>query len=98
MSHSAREPGRRGIHYCGRGRQEIPMRGTFRMSGELEFLSRLVVGGGLTRRDFLGRAAALGVTAISANALIASAARAQAAVKGGALKAGLVGGAATDSL
>ena len=68
------------------------------MSGELEFLSRLVVSGGLTRRDFLGRAAALGVSAISANSLIAGAARAQAPVKGGKLMAGMVGGAATDSL
>lgn len=68
------------------------------MSGELDHLSRLVVSGRLSRRDFLGRAAALGVTALSANSLLSSAALAQAPVKGGTLRGGLVGGAATDSL
>jgi peptide/nickel transport system substrate-binding protein len=67
------------------------------MSCELDHLSSLVVSGRLSRRDFLGRAAALGVTALSANTLLAGAARAQAPAKGGILKAGMVGGAATDS-
>lgn len=68
------------------------------MSNELDHLSRLVVSGRLSRRDFLGRAAALGVTALTANSLIAGAARAQAPANGGILRAGMVGGAATDSL
>ena len=38
------------------------------MSNELEFLSHRVAAGKLSRRDFLGRAAALGVTATFANA------------------------------
>ena len=68
------------------------------MSNELEFLSRRVAVGKLSRRDFLGRAAALGVTATFANSLLASAARAAGPVKGGILKAGLVGGESTNSL
>ena len=53
------------------------------MSNELEFLSRYVAKGKLSRRDFLGRAAALGVTATFANSLLSSAARAEGPVKGG---------------
>jgi peptide/nickel transport system substrate-binding protein len=68
------------------------------MSKELEFLSRHVVSGRLSRRDFLGRAAALGVSAAFANTLIGSAAKAQGAMKGGLLKAGMVGGESTNSL
>ena len=68
------------------------------MSNELEFLSRYVVAGRLSRRDFLGRAAALGASAAFANTLLGSAARAQGAVKGGILKAGLQGGEAPNSL
>ncbi len=68
------------------------------MSKELEFLSHRVVVGKLSRRDFLGRAAALGVTATFANSLLASAARAQGPVKGGILKAGVVAGESTNSL
>ncbi|NGO52893.1 ABC transporter substrate-binding protein [Allomesorhizobium camelthorni] len=68
------------------------------MSNELDFLSRRVAAGKMNRRDFLGRAAALGVTASFANSLLASAARAAGPVKGGILKAGLVGGESTNSL
>lgn len=68
------------------------------MSDELEFLSRRVVTGRLSRRDFLGRAAALGITAPFANTLLARAAQAAGPVKGGVLKAGLVGGESTDGL
>ena len=68
------------------------------MSNELEFLSRHVAKGKLSRRDFLGRAAALGVTATFANSLLSSAARAEGPVKGGIIKAGLVGGESTNSL
>ena len=68
------------------------------MSNELDFLSRRVVAGKLSRRDFLGRAAALGVTATFANSLLGSAAMAQTPQKGGILKAGLTGGESTNSL
>src|SRR6185312_2748835 len=68
------------------------------MSNELEYLSHRVAAGRLTRRDFLGRAAALGVTATVANSMIASAVMAAGPVKGGTLKAGLQGGESTNVL
>ncbi len=67
------------------------------MSNELEYLSSRVAAGRLNRRDFLGRAAALGVSATFANTLLSDAAQAEGPVKGGVLKAGMQGGAATDS-
>ncbi|WP_127599234.1 ABC transporter substrate-binding protein [Nitratireductor alexandrii] len=68
------------------------------MSQELEYLSHRVAVGKLSRRDFLGRAAALGVTASFANTLLGSAARAAGPQKGGIIKAGMQGGEATNSL
>ena len=68
------------------------------MSNELEYLSRRVAAGRLSRRDFLGRAAALGVAATFANSLLGSAARAAGPVKGGLLKAGMQGGESTNVL
>ncbi len=68
------------------------------MSNELEFLSRYVARGKLNRRDFLGRAAALGVSAAFANSLLSSAAQAEGPVKGGVLKAGLQGGESSNVL
>ena len=68
------------------------------MSKELEYLSRRVAAGKLNRRDFLGRAAALGVGATFANSLLASAGYAQEPVRGGILKAGMQGGESTNSL
>ncbi|BCH05305.1 peptide ABC transporter substrate-binding protein (plasmid) [Mesorhizobium sp. 131-2-5] len=62
------------------------------------FLSGRVAKGKLSRREFLGRAAVLGVSAAFANNLLVTAAMAEEAVKGGVLKAGLQGGSATDSL
>lgn len=68
------------------------------MSKELEFLSRRVASGKLNRRDFLGRAAALGVSAAFANTLLSDAARAEGPVKGGLFKAGLQGGESSNVL
>ncbi|RWI07211.1 MAG: ABC transporter substrate-binding protein [Mesorhizobium sp.] len=69
------------------------------MSQELDYLSRGVATGRLSRREFLGRATALGLSATFANSLLAGAGEAQAAPQsGGILKAGLQGGGATDSL
>jgi peptide/nickel transport system substrate-binding protein len=68
------------------------------MSDELNYLSRRVAAGRLSRRDFLGRAAALGVGAVAAQSLLTAAARAQTPVKGGKLTAGLQGGESTNSL
>jgi peptide/nickel transport system substrate-binding protein len=68
------------------------------MSKELAYLSRRVAGGKLSRRDFLGRAAALGVGAAFANTMLADAAKAAGPVKGGTLKAGLQGGESSNVL
>ena len=68
------------------------------MSNELEFLSRRVAQGKLSRRDFLGRAAALGATAAFANTLLSDAVLAAGPVKGGMLKAGLQGGESSNVL
>lgn len=68
------------------------------MSSELDYLGRRVARGILSRREFLGRAAALGVSATFANSILSKAAAAQGAKKGGALKMGLVGGESTNSL
>jgi peptide/nickel transport system substrate-binding protein len=59
------------------------------MSRELEFLSRKVAHGKLSRRDFLGRASALGVSAAFANTLLSSAAQAAGPMKGGTIKVGI---------
>ncbi|MDB5524115.1 MAG: peptide transporter substrate-binding protein [Rhizobium sp.] len=68
------------------------------MSDELSYLSRRVASGRLSRREFLGRAAALGVSATFANGLLSTAAKAAGPIKGGTLKAGMQGGTSTDSL
>ena len=68
------------------------------MSRELKYLSKKVVAGTLNRRDFLGRASALGVSAAFAGTLLSDAAHAQTPNRGGTLKVGIQGGASTDSL
>ena len=68
------------------------------MTKELEYLSHRVTKGKMNRRDFMGRAAALGVAAPVAASMLTSAAKAQGAQKGGTLRAGLVGGESTNSL
>ncbi|GAG15402.1 unnamed protein product, partial [marine sediment metagenome] len=67
------------------------------MSNELKDLSLKVVLGQMNRRDFIGRAAALGVSAPLATQLLASTAKA-APVTGGHLIMGCNGGQTTDSL
>ena len=59
------------------------------MKNELEHLSKRVTKGLMTRREFVGRAAALGVTAAVANSMLATAAKAEGPVKGGMLKLGM---------
>ncbi|MDQ2703834.1 MAG: ABC transporter substrate-binding protein [Pseudomonadota bacterium] len=68
------------------------------MSSELNFLAEAVSKGRLNRRDFLGRAAAVGVSAAMANTMLANAALAAGPVKGGILKAGLQGGESSNVL
>ncbi|NNE51353.1 MAG: ABC transporter substrate-binding protein [Sulfitobacter sp.] len=68
------------------------------MNDQLKYYSRMVTKGLMTRRDFIGRAAALGVTAVAANSMLATASRAAGPQKGGTIRIGLQGGATTDSL
>jgi len=65
---------------------------------ELTYLSGLVAQGRMSRRDFLGRSAALGVGLVAAGSLLSTAARAEGPVRGGTMRVGMQGGASTDSL
>ena len=65
---------------------------------EIKILGNLAASGKLSRREFLGRAAALGVAAPFANTILATAVQAAGPQKGGTLKMGMVGGEATNSL
>lgn len=65
---------------------------------ELQFLSEEARQGRLSRRDFLGFAAALGVTLPMAGNLFASSHAVGTPIKGGTLRAGMQGGESTDSL
>jgi len=68
------------------------------MSKELEYFSKKVASGKMDRRAFMGRAAALGVSASMATGIMAHADAHASPVKGGTLKAGLQGGESTNSL
>jgi peptide/nickel transport system substrate-binding protein len=68
------------------------------MSRELDYLAREAVQGRLNRREFLGRAAALGLALPAASQLLATTALAETPRKGGDLVCGLVGGESTNSL
>ena len=64
---------------------------------ELDFYAGRVTDGKMTRREFMGKAAALGVGTAMASTLFADAARAAAPVKGGSFKMGVQGGESTNS-
>ena len=66
------------------------------MSKELETLSARVVAGTMSRREFMSRAAALGVSAAVASTFLAQPAKA-APVAGGTFKMGVQGGESTNS-
>src|ERR1044071_9317327 len=68
------------------------------MSRELDFLAREAIRGRLSRREFLGRAAAFGMALPVATKLLSSTALAAGPQKGGDLVCGLVGGESTNSL
>jgi len=68
------------------------------MSKELEYFSKKVARGLMDRRAFMGRAAALGVSASMATGIMAHADAHASPVKGGTLKAGMQGGESTNSL
>ena len=67
------------------------------MNNRLKLLSTKVNNGTMTRREFMGKAAALGVTAAVASTMLADAAYAAGAVKGGTFKLGVGGGESTNS-
>jgi peptide/nickel transport system substrate-binding protein len=68
------------------------------MSNELNHMLKQAAAGKISRRDFVGRAGALGVSAAMAGTMLATAARAEGPVKGGIMRAGVQGGQSTDSL
>jgi len=68
------------------------------MSNELNHYLAQVARGQMSRRDFMGKASALGVSAGLAASMLGSAAQAADPVKGGVLRAGVQGGQSTDSL
>ncbi|MGR3758651.1 ABC transporter substrate-binding protein [Roseobacteraceae bacterium NS-SX3] len=68
------------------------------MKDQLQFLARQAATGKMTRREFMGKAAALGVTAAAANLMLSDAAYAEGPKKGGTLKMGSIGGESTNSL
>jgi hypothetical protein len=67
------------------------------MSNELKLLSTKVTAGTMTRREFMSKAAALGVTAAVASTILADAAYAAGPVKGGTFRMGVSGGESTNS-
>ncbi len=68
------------------------------MSNELKYLAEQTAKGRMSRREFVGRTSALGVSAALAGAMLGSAARAEEPVKGGKLSAGMQGGESTNTL
>jgi peptide/nickel transport system substrate-binding protein len=65
---------------------------------ELEYWTNQIVRGRISRREFMGRAAALGVGTAMATVLLSRAGVAQEGKKGGSARIGLAHGATTDSL
>ncbi|GLO69730.1 peptide ABC transporter substrate-binding protein [Phaeobacter inhibens] len=68
------------------------------MKDQLDFMTQSVTSGKMTRREFMGKTAALGISAAVAGSLFSQAAEAAGPVKGGTLKLGSIGGGSTDSL
>ena len=65
---------------------------------QLEYYANLLTNGKVSRREFLGRAAALGVSAAFATSLADKAAKAATPKKGGVFRQGLTGAGSGDSL
>ena len=68
------------------------------MKDQLDYYARRAALGLMSRREFVGRAMALGMTAAMANTMLAGAVRAAGPQSGGTMRIGLQGGATTDSL
>ncbi|WP_218044372.1 ABC transporter substrate-binding protein [Kiloniella laminariae] len=65
---------------------------------EISHYQHMVSTGKITRRDFMEKAAALGLTATAASTLLSSGAAAQSPNKGGTLKQGMLGASTVDDL
>src|SRR5277367_6598300 len=67
---------------------------------ELDFWNGRLLKGAVSRREFMGRAAALGASSLAISTMLASAAKAadETPKKGGVLRLGLGGGSTTDSI
>ncbi len=65
---------------------------------ELEYYSNLLTLGKIRRREFMGRAVALGATTAFASSMASKAAKAADPKKGGRLRTALTGGSTADSL
>lgn len=68
------------------------------MKQQLDFYADRVTAGKMTRREFMGKAAALGVASTIATTMYSSAVKAAGPVKGGMMKAAMNGGASSDTL
>jgi len=68
------------------------------MTDQLDRMIDTVRRGRMTRREFVGRASAMGITAGLASALYSRTALAQEAKKGGVIRVGMSGGESTNSL
>lgn len=68
------------------------------MADQLDYLKVRAAMGRMSRREFFGRAAALGVSAAMANTLLADAVRAAGPQSGGTIKVGVNGGSSDGSL
>ncbi|MDK3073648.1 ABC transporter substrate-binding protein [Sedimentitalea sp. JM2-8] len=68
------------------------------MTNPLDFMAGRVAAGKMSRREFIGRASALGIGAAMAGTMFAQAARAAGPVKGGTLRMAIQGGSTTDNL
>jgi len=65
---------------------------------ELEYLKQLHAKGRLSRRDFMGRAAALGAGTALVSTMLSDIAKADEPQQGGTLRLGVAGGSTTDSM
>lgn len=68
------------------------------MNDQFTHMSKLVAAGKMSRREFMGRASALGISVAMASSMIATAVQAAGPVKGGTIRVGIQGGSTTDSL
>ncbi len=68
------------------------------MSDQLEYFASRVTAGKMTRREFVGKATALGLSATVASSMFAKAARAGEPKRGGKIKLGISGGESSNTL